>query len=411
MSTAALASARRRRTTVEPQLASQNVSNKPTQQELQNSIKQAVPPPQSLTPLQILQLHDNKLKDLEALVVELNSEEYITNVVEEKINDLMQLKLSTFSNDLDKLKPQNYDTNSIETKLQMLGTKLQMLESTIQTNLTIQTVRFDEFKNGLQDNFTTFKENTIKMIDLLINKETHNSHPNVSIPSSGDSTINVEKLEMLTKEVNELKLLVIKNQTLALETCNSLINMKDDFKLYSEKMAQITDKIGSMNNMCCANEQCDPAQMFLQSFMKNKLFGGANKINMDGNFEDNEEDYDNNYDEIINTTKLHIDSNTEEIVLDNEEIVLDNEEINMDTNELIIDENQLQEILELNAMEEINLNSTSLAQDMIDEIKNISLVNAKDSLETSAETQLAETQLAETQLAETQLAETQLEVN
>ena len=398
MSTAALASARRRRTTVEPQLASQNVSNKPTQQELQNSIKQAVPPPQSLTPLQILQLHDNKLKDLEALVVELNSEEYITNVVEEKINDLMQLKLSTFSNDLDKLKPQNYDTNSIETKLQML-------ESTIQTNLTIQTVRFDEFKNGLQDNFTTFKENTIKMIDLLINKETHNSHPNVSITSSGDSTINVEKLEMLTKEVNELKLLVIKNQTLALETCNSLINMKDDFKLYSEKMAQITDKIGSMNNMYCANEQCDPAQMFLQSFMKNKLFGGANKINMDGNFEDNEEDYgdDNNYDEIINTTKLHIDSNTEEIVLDNEEIVLDNEEINMETNELIIDENQLQEILELNAMEEINLNSTSLAQDMIDEIKNISLVNAKDSLETSAETQLAETQLAETQLAETQL--------
>ena len=395
MSTAALASARRRRTAVEPQLASQNVSNKPTQQESQNSIKQAVPPPQSLTPLQILQLHDNKLKDLEALVVELNSEEYITNVVEEKINDLMQLKLSTFSNDLDKLKPQNYDTNSIETKLQMLETKLQMLESTIQTNLTIQTVRFDEFKNGLQDNFTTFKENTIKMIDLLINKETHNSHPNVSIPSSGDSTINVEKLEMLTKEVNELKLLVIKNQTLALETCNSLINMKDDFKLYSEKMAQITDKIGSMNNMYCANEQCDPAQMFLQSFMKNKLFGGANKINMDGNFEDNEEDYgdDNNYDEIINTTKLHIDSNTEEIVLDNEEIVLDNEEINMETNELIIDENQLQEILELNAMEEINLNSTSLAQDMIDEIKNISLVNAKDSLETSAETQLAETQL------------------
>ena len=391
MSTAALASARRRRTAVEPQLASQNVSNKPTQQESQNSIKQAVPPPQSLTPLQILQLHDNKLKDLEALVVELNSEEYITNVVEEKINDLMQLKLSTFSNDLDKLKPQNYDTNSIETKLQMLETKLQMLESTIQTNLTIQTVRFDEFKNGLQDNFTTFKENTIKMIDLLINKETHNSHPNVSIPSSGDSTINVEKLEMLTKEVNELKLLVIKNQTLALETCNSLINMKDDFKLYSEKMAQITDKIGSMNNMYCANEQCDPAQMFLQSFMKNKLFGGANKINMDGNFEDNEEDYgdDNNYDEIINTTKLHIDSNTEEIVLDNEEIVLDNEEINMETNELIIDENQLQEILELNAMEEINLNSTSLKQDVFDEIRNISLDNNETNLETPTEIQLS----------------------
>ena len=106
MSTAALASARRRRTTNDI-ASSQNVSVKATQQESPNSSKQVMPtpPPQSLTPLQILQLHDNKLKDLEALMVELNSEEYITSVVEEKINDLMQEKLLAFSSELDKIAP------------------------------------------------------------------------------------------------------------------------------------------------------------------------------------------------------------------------------------------------------------------------------------------------------------------
>ena len=90
MSTAALASARRRRTTndVSSPPQPQSANNKPAQQESPNSAKPTVPP-QSLTPLQILQLHDNKLKDLEALMIELNSEEYITNVVEEKINDLL----------------------------------------------------------------------------------------------------------------------------------------------------------------------------------------------------------------------------------------------------------------------------------------------------------------------------------
>jgi hypothetical protein len=376
MSTAALASARRRRTTNEPPPSSQNVLNRTQQQESPNSVKQVLPPPQSLTPLQILQLHDNKLKDLEALLVELNSEEYITNVVEEKINNLIQSKLETFSNTLDKVKAPDQNSNAFETKLQML-------ETTIQTNLTIQNVKFDEFKNKIQESFNTFKENTTKMIELLNVRETH-------MPATSEPTMNVEKLELLTKEVNELKLLVIKNQTLALETCTSLINMKDDIKLNAEKITQTIEKVSSMNNMCCNEVQCDPAQMFLQSFMKTKLFGGANKINIDSNYDDNEdnedEDEDEDYEETNdNSKKLHINVTNEEIALDDEEIVSHNDKIIVDTHELVMDENQLQEILELNAMEEINLNSTSLKQEILDEIKNISLANSETILEPNVE--------------------------
>jgi len=359
MSTAALASARRRRTTNDMSSV-QNVSNKTTQQESPNSSKQVMPtpPPQSLTPLQILQLHDNKLKDLETLMIELNSEDYITNVVEDKINDLMQEKLLAFSSKLDKIAPSTTNTSNSD-----LEVKLQMLETSIQTNLNIQNVRLDEFK-----------ESTIKMIELLTSKENH-------IASSNATISNVEKIDMLTQEVNELKLLVIKSQTIALETCSSLISMKHEFILNNEKIMQNVDKISAMNNRQCCAPQCDPAQMFLQSFMKNKLFGGGNIMNMGADFEeeDGADDYEDDEPELNTNKKLHIDLNNEEVILDEEEVILDDkEEIldntmeeNLNTEELIIDEKQLQEILEFNAMDEINLNSDLLKQEVLDEIKKI----------------------------------------
>jgi len=347
MSTAALASARRRRTTNEtPVPQPQTVATKTTQQE------PPLPPPQSLTPLQILQMHDNKLKDLETLLVELNSEEYIINVVEEKINDLMQEKLSTFSNSLDKVKAHDNNFTSFESKLQIL-------EASLQTNSSIQNIRLDEFKSRIQENFNTFKETTARNIELLIAKENK-----IITPTISNANLNVEKLEILVKELNELKSLVIKTQTLALETCTSLINMKDEIKLHSEKMMQINQKLDSMNNMCCKEQQCDPAQMFLQSFMKNKLFGGASKINIDANYNDEEyedEDYDEHNDSINsdNNKKIHIDLTNQELILEDDEIFSNNTPIILDNNELIIDEAQLQNILEINAMEEINLQTTS----------------------------------------------------
>ena len=389
MSTAALASARRRRTTndVSSPPQPQSANNKPAQQESPNSAKPTVPP-QSLTPLQILQLHDNKLKDLEALMIELNSEEYITNVVEEKINDLMQEKLVAFSNELEKARPSTSNNTSND-----LETKLLMLETTIQNNLTIQNVRFDEFKNGMQENFNTFKENTIKMIELLNTKETNISSNNVSMPNSNECT--VEKLDMLTKELNELKLLVIKNQTLALETSNSIINVKDEFQLNNQKMVQVIDKITMLSNkQCkCNAEQCDPTQMFLQSFMKNKLFGGAG--NMDQCYDDDDNESGDNMNYIDINKKLHIDLNNEEVLLNDEEVILNDEEI-------IIDENQLQEILEINSMEEITINGDSLKQELVAEI------NAEDSNleDTNEETTNEETTNEETTNEETTNEET-----
>jgi len=110
--------------------------------------------------------------------------------------------------------------------------------------------------------------------------------------------------------------------------------------------------------------------------MKNNLFGGANKINMDADYEDDEEyeELDANTNIDINK-KLHIDLNNEELVLGDDDIFSGDDKIVLGTDELIMDENQLQEILHINAMDEIDLTNTSLKQEVIDEIKNISLEN------------------------------------
>ena len=369
MSTAALASARRRRTTNEPPVASQTVSTKTTQQDSPSGSKQPLPPPQSLTPLQILQLHDNKLKDLETLVLELNSEEYLISIVEEKMNEMIQAKLATFSNELDKVKTL---TPNSSTTTGSFETKLQTLETSIQTNSDIQNVMIDEFKKGLLDNFSTFKENTIKMIDLVNTKESISSINHTS------SSFDLEKLDTLTTEVNDLKLLVIKNQTLALETCNSIINMKDELKATSEKIEEIFDKISNLNSRQCNVPQCnvpqcnqmpyDPTQMFLQSFMKTNFFGETGKINIDTEHEveDYDEDIDednNEYNMNNNIKKLHIDLTNERPVLDDEEIIIENDKIIFDSQELIMDETQLQDILAINNMEEVELNNEQSIQE------------------------------------------------
>ena len=338
MSTAALASARRRRTTNDASVAPQNITTKTSPQESPNASKQPPPSPQSLTPLQILQIHDNKLKDLEALMVELNSEEFITSIVEEKIKALTPNT--------------NVGTNSFEAKLQTL-------ETSIQNNSNIQNVIFDEFKKGIQENFNTFKDTTIRMIDLLNAKEQNHFTSDTNTNTNTNTNIDIEKLDNVIKEVNDLKLLVIKNQTLALETCASIINMKDQFKLNNEKIEEIVEKISVMNSTQCNNAQCDPAQMFLQSFMKNKLFGGSGSINIDSNYDDGE-DYEGEDTMNININKkLHIDLTDEQIDLDDGEIISDDDKNTFGTCELIVDENQLQDIIEINQMDEVNLNPVS----------------------------------------------------
>ena len=167
---AAVASARRRRANgaPEPSPPQRQVNNNQRQPESNNQ----------MTPLQILQLHDDKLSSLEQ-----DFESRVEKIILEKMN-----KLNTSDSNIS-------DSNIME-----------------QIN--------DKIENVLSVKLTNIND-TIKSILLNIEKLSEFTNINEK---------NTSKIDGLVNEINALKMLVIKTQTLSLETNNDIIKMKDSIK-------------------------------------------------------------------------------------------------------------------------------------------------------------------------------------
>lgn len=164
---AAVASARRRRANGAPEPM-------PPQRQVNNNQRQ--PEPESnnqMTPLQILQLHDDKLTSLEE-----DFESRVEKIILEKMN------ISNISDSNIKEQINNKIENTLSVKL-------------TNVNDTIKSMLLNIEKLS---EFTTINEKNTTKIDDLIN------------------------------EINALKMLVIKTQTLSLETNNDIIKMKDSIK-------------------------------------------------------------------------------------------------------------------------------------------------------------------------------------
>ena len=167
---AAVASARRRRANGAPEPS-------PPQRQINNNQRQ----PESnnqMTPLQILQLHDDKLSSLEQ-----DFESRVEKIILEKMT-----KLNTSDSNIS-------DSNIME-----------------QIN--------DKIENALSVKLTNIND-TIKSILLNIEKLSEFTNINEK---------NTSKIDGLVNEINALKMLVIKTQTLSLETNNDIIKMKDSIK-------------------------------------------------------------------------------------------------------------------------------------------------------------------------------------
>lgn len=171
---AAVASARRRRANGAPEPM-------PPQRQVNNNQRQPQPDSNNqMTPLQILQLHDDKLSSLEQ-----DFESRVEKIILEKMNK------SNMSN--------TSDSNIME-----------------QIN--------DKIENALSVKLTNVND-TIKSILLNIEKLSEFTNINEK---------NTNKIDGLVNEINALKMLVIKTQTLSLETNNDIIKMKDSIKELEE---------------------------------------------------------------------------------------------------------------------------------------------------------------------------------
>ena len=369
-----MASARRRRAGAEQpaQQQAQSTNSRSVQQNKQQDNENNG----SLTPLQILQHHDSKLRDLELLINE-NNDDKLTTLIEEKVNSLLKVKLDSYNHELEKIKGsmnnKNTDINT-ENLDSLLNDKLTSIEKTFESKLEIQNVKIDEFKNGSQETFNIFKEDNTKIVNLLnTNIENYITSKIASLNDTLKPTleklnslntiyenykISVEKIDDIIKEFNTLKLLVIKNQTIALETSSDMIKIKEEFKLNNDKINQVNNKVNALDDRTKDdNNNNDPSHMLLKSLMSSNLF---NNMNNDDNIDS---DNDSIHDE---GDKLHIDLNNDEIIMD---------------------ENQLDEILDIDNMENINLKSPnkeeiteaemsetlqeSLKQEVIEEITSV----------------------------------------
>ena len=169
---AAVASARRRRANGAPEPM-------PPQRQVNNNQRQ--PEPESnnqMTPLQILQLHDDKLTSLEE-----DFESRVEKIILEKMN------------------------------------KSNISDSNISDSNIMEQIN-DKIENTLSVKLTNVND-TIKSILLNIEKLSEFTTINEK---------NTNKIDGLVNEINALKMLVIKTQTLSLETNNDIIKMKDNIK-------------------------------------------------------------------------------------------------------------------------------------------------------------------------------------
>lgn len=244
----ALASARRRRAGTQEQPPGANRQVRIVEDTQNQSPGLNQDQSRNMTPLQILKIHDDKLNNLEEEI-----DVKIDSIINEKINNIMEEKIKTINS-----KNVDYDDEKI---LNNINAKMETLLS--------------NKLNSIND--------TIKSI--LLNIEKLSSYTSLNEK-------NINKMEELISEVNALKMLVIKNQTLSLETNNDIIKMKDNIKNIEENFDDHINKIASISDKQHENIFEGNEENLLKAFFNRDLnLESFSRINI--NSDELEENNDN----------------------------------------------------------------------------------------------------------------------
>lgn len=278
-----LASARRRR-------AAPQINESPVQrntQAVQNNVSNNQPMESKQNPLQLLNQHESKINEIEN-----NLTTNITNIVTQKIN---QINLTAYTNAIKNLQNEvillksvqgensknneelNQDDNLENMKKEMMveikkDINIQVSEKLESAINNIIDKKLHNFIETNIDNILDAKQANLKetVSNILVNMENLSKISNSNI-------INKDKIEEMIMEVNSLKVLLIKNQTLALDTTNQMQKLKS----IVEELEIEVDKI----------KNADDTEPDIMSFMREFSNEIANKSLNIHNLEDsNNED-------------------------------------------------------------------------------------------------------------------------
>jgi hypothetical protein len=138
------------------------------------------------------------------------------------------------------------------------------------TPLQLLKVHEAKFKN-LED---TLEEKIAEIVNDVVNEKfalvTEGAPSNKSEPNNNDINL-TNKIDELIRNLDDLKMLVIKNQTLGLETSNELIKIKDNLKELESELTSV--KSNAMNNSENASDNITEMlfkNMLASSFSENE---------------------------------------------------------------------------------------------------------------------------------------------
>jgi hypothetical protein len=232
----------------------------------------------NLSPLQLLQVHDSKITELES-----GLESKITNIVTKVLSNLL-----IENNDKIKKETVSYTENKIKESFSSLKVNINYDEIISKVNNSLNQEFSSKF-NSIDNTLTSLSNNIEKT-------------PHVSI----DDNL-ITNIQNLNNEMNELKLLVIKNQTLSLESNVETNKLRESLNLLEDKIETIETSInGNQNN---------DTEMLLRTMFQGQ-FGNPSfsKINI---HDDNEDDSETSND------NLNIDNLDESILCQDIEITDD----------------------------------------------------------------------------------------
>ena len=260
MSTSALASARRRRATNEnPVAPNASASNRGVQQVPQVPQVQKEQN-QTLTPLQILQIHDIKIKELETLITEFTDEDLLTKFIDDKLESVV------YSKNDNSTQRENITTNEPP----LFYEKLQMQEKNIEQKIELQNSKMDDFKTSIRELIVSIKEentNIMKYVNTNIQNQI-TSNANLLNDKIRQKFEVMNNIENIVSEFNELKLLVIKSQNMALETSNSVNKLYEQCNSNSARLKEIETSVSLLHSKKSDN----PSNIMLQSLLSGSLF-------------------------------------------------------------------------------------------------------------------------------------------
>ena len=307
MSTSALASARRRRATSENPVAANATINNRGVQQVQQVQQVQKEQNQTLTPLQILQIHDIKIKELETLITEFTDEDLLTKFIDDKLESVV------------------YSKNDNSTQRENITTdeKLQLQEKNVDQKIELQNTKIDDFKTLIRELIASIKEentNIMKYVNTNIQNQI-TSNANLLNDKIAQKCEAMNNIETIISEFNELKLLVIKTQNMALETSNSVNKLYEQCNSNSARLKEVESSVSLLHS----KKSDATSNIMLQSLLSGSLFksGDFNAFDFNCQPGDNckncepDEIYDENIGEF---KKLNIDFDNNELVLSEEQI-------------------------------------------------------------------------------------------